>query len=73
MMDAMNKKKKIQTMPDLMINVLGIFVPILKELKDVGYQFRQDYFFNSSKFNKRFDFIPTSPERGIKETVSLGN
>ena len=71
MMSAMNKNKKIQTMPDWMMSVLGIFIPILKELKDVGYQFKQDYFFNSSKFNKRFGFTPTSPEEGIREMVLL--
>lgn len=67
MMSAMNKQKKIQTMPDWMVSALGVFIPILKELQDVGYQFKQDYFFNSSKFNKRFNFIPTSPEQGMKE------
>jgi nucleoside-diphosphate-sugar epimerase len=70
MMKAMNKQKKIQTMPDWLINILGIFIPILKELQDVGYQFKQDYFFNSNKFNKRFNFTPTSPEDGIREMVS---
>lgn len=69
MMKAMNKQKIIQAMPDWMISALGIFVPILKELNDVGYQFRQDYFFNSSKFNKRFNYTPISPEAGIKEMV----
>lgn len=69
LMSAMNKRKKIQTMPDWMMSVLGTFVPILKELKDVGYQFKQDYFFNSSKFNKKFNFTPISPEVGIKEMV----
>jgi nucleoside-diphosphate-sugar epimerase len=68
-MNAMNKQKKIQTMPEWMISALGIFVPILKELQDVGYQFKQDYFFNSSKFNKRFNFTPISPEDGIREMV----
>jgi len=68
-MNAMNKQKKIQTMPDWMISALGIFIPILKELKDVGYQFKQDYFFNSSKFNKKFNFTPISPEDGIREMV----
>jgi nucleoside-diphosphate-sugar epimerase len=71
MMGTMKKQKKIQTMPDWMINVLGIFVPILRELQDVGYQFKQDYFFNSSKFNKRFNLNPVSPEEGIKATVAL--
>lgn len=70
MMKAMKKQKNIQRMPDWMINVLGIFVPILRELQDVGYQFNQDYFFNSSKFCKRFNFTPTSPEQGMKKMVS---
>lgn len=69
MMNAMNKHKKIQTMSDWMVSALGIFIPILKELQEVGYQFRQDYFFNSSKFNKRFGFTPISPEKGIQEMV----
>ncbi|MCA2005497.1 MAG: NAD-dependent epimerase/dehydratase family protein, partial [Ignavibacterium sp.] len=56
MMNAMNKQKKIQTLPDLMVSLLGVFIPILKELQDVGYQLKQDYFFNSSKFNKRFNY-----------------
>lgn len=71
MLNAMNKQRKIQTMPDWMINVLGIFVPIMKELQDVGYQFKQDYFFNSNKFNKRFNFTPITPEEGIRETVDF--
>jgi nucleoside-diphosphate-sugar epimerase len=71
MMKSMNRQKKIQTMPDLMISLVGIFMPILKELQDVGYQFKQDYFFNSDKFNKRFNFTPISPEQGMKEIVNV--
>lgn len=69
MMSIMNKHKKIQIMSDWMISFLGTFVPILKELKDVDYQIKQDYFFNSSKFNKRFNYSPISPEDGIREMV----
>lgn len=69
MMNAMNKQKKIQVMPDWMISLVGIFMPILRELKDVDYQIKQDYFFNSSKFNKRFNYTPISPENGIREMV----
>ena len=71
MMNAMNKQKKIQTMPDWMINIVGLFMPILKELQDVGYQFKQDYFFNSNKFNTRFNYTPTFPEQGVKEMVHI--
>ncbi|MCX8105951.1 MAG: NAD-dependent epimerase/dehydratase family protein [Ignavibacterium album] len=69
MMNAMNKQKKIQTLPDWMVSLLGVFIPILKELQDVGYQLKQDYFFNSSKFNKRFNYSPISPEDGIRKMV----
>jgi nucleoside-diphosphate-sugar epimerase len=71
MMKAMNKQKKVQTIPTSMLGIIGLFVPILKELKDVSYQLDRDYFFNSSKFNKRFNFSPTLPEAGIRETVKL--
>lgn len=69
MMKAMNKQKKIQTLPTSMLGFIGLIVPILRELKDVAYQLEGDYFFNSSKFNKRFNFTPISPEEGIKEMV----
>lgn len=69
LMKEMNKKKKIVTPPAWLLNLLGVFMPILKELKDVDYQFKQDYFFNSSKFNKRFNYTPVSPEVGIREMV----
>jgi nucleoside-diphosphate-sugar epimerase len=69
MMKEMNKVKKIQEISSTMMGLLGLFIPILKELKDVAYQFERDYFFNSSKFNKRFNFTPISPEQGIKEMV----
>jgi nucleoside-diphosphate-sugar epimerase len=31
--------------------------------------FGRDYYFDNSKFNKRFSFTPTSPEEGIREMV----
>jgi hypothetical protein len=33
------------------------------------YQYDRDYFFDSSKFEKRFKFIPTTYAEGIKRTV----
>lgn len=70
MMREMNKEKKIQEVSSTMMGLLGLFIPILRELKDVSYQFERDYFFNSSKFNKRFNFTPVTPETGIKEMVN---
>ncbi len=52
-----------------MIALTGLFVPMVRELKEMQYQNDQDYFFDSSKFNKRFSYTPVSYEEGIKEIV----
>jgi hypothetical protein len=70
MIKAMNKQKKISVLPVSAMGLVGFFVPIIKELKDVSYQLDRDYFFNSSKFNKRFNFTPTHPEIAIKEMLN---
>jgi len=69
MMKTMNVQKKIRTIPTSLLGIIGLFVPILKELKDVSYQLDRDYYFNSSKFNKRFGFKPIFSEEGIKEMI----
>jgi nucleoside-diphosphate-sugar epimerase len=70
MMKVMNVQKKIRTIPTSLLGIIGLFVPILKELKDVSYQLDRDYFFNSNKFNKEFNFTPISPRDGIKEMIN---
>lgn len=53
-----------------MAKVLGIFSPILRELPEMQYQYEQDYFFDSSKFEREFNFIPTTYEKGIENTIA---
>lgn len=69
-MRTMDKQKKIQALPAWAMGLLGLFIPIIKEIKDVYYQYDRDYYFDSSKFNKRFNFIPTSPEEAVNEIVN---
>ena len=52
----MNVANKLFVMPMWMIKLAGIFVPIMKEMPEMMYQYDRDYFFDSSKFEKRFDF-----------------
>lgn len=52
------------------IKMLGLFIPILKEMHEMLYQYDRDYFFNSDKFRNRFpDFKITSYDDGVKQTV----
>jgi len=61
---------KIQKIPTWMIHILGLFIPFMKEFPEMIYQYEMDYFFDSSKFEKRFGIPSTKPEDGIKIMVN---
>lgn len=52
-----------------MIQMVGYFVPVVKESMEMLYQNEYDYLFDSTKFEKAFNFVPTSYKDGIAETV----
>jgi len=56
-----------------MIQMVGYFVPVVKESIEMLYQNEYDYLFDSSKFEKAFNYVPTSYKDGIAATVkSMG-
>lgn len=63
-------KPRYQALPIWLLRLIGLFVPLMRELAEMAYQYDRDYFFDSSKFEKKFDFRITSYERGVKEVVS---
>ena len=65
----LNVKPKFQTIPKSVIGIIGLFVPLMKEMYEMTYQFDRDYIFESSKFEKRFNFKPTPYLEGIREVV----
>jgi nucleoside-diphosphate-sugar epimerase len=67
--DELHTAAKIQVVPDWMIKMLGMFVPIMKEFPEMIYQYKQDYIFDSSKFENRFGIKAISPEDGVRELV----
>lgn len=65
----MNTSNKYQVLPNWLIKVLGLFIPIMKELPEMNYQYDRDYFFDSSKFNRRFNYTPIKNADAVKKTV----
>lgn len=57
---------KIQKIPVWLIHILGLFIPVMKEFPVMIYQNEQDYFFDSSKFEKRFNVSATATKDGIR-------
>lgn len=66
---ALAKKPRYQVAPKFMVQIMGWFVPIMKEMVEMLYQYDRDYVFDSSKFVKRFNFTPTPYADGIREIV----
>lgn len=61
----------VQIMPGLVLTLLKLVTPILRELDEMLYQNQQAYVFSSEKFMRRYpDFQITPYERGIRETVA---
>ncbi len=65
------KKPKLMALGGFMLSVLGLFIPTLKEMKEMMYQYNFEYEFNSDKFEKTFNFKPTSYEEGLKACVDF--
>jgi nucleoside-diphosphate-sugar epimerase len=65
----LNVKPRYYILNKTMITLLGIFSATVKELKEMQYQNDQDYFFDSSKFETKFSFVPTTYEEGIRESL----
>jgi nucleoside-diphosphate-sugar epimerase len=67
----MNVKSSVFVMPVWLIRVLGLFIPVMKEMPEMMYQYDRDYYFDSSKFDKRFNFKTTSYQEGVKNSVRV--
>ncbi|MCX6148770.1 MAG: NAD-dependent epimerase/dehydratase family protein [Candidatus Kapabacteria bacterium] len=65
----MNVKDKLTVLPMWILKILGLFIPIMREMPEMMYQSDRDYIFDSTKFNKRFNFTPTTYNEGVKQTV----
>lgn len=63
---------KLSVVPLWMVKLLGIFIPMMKELPEMMYQYNRDYLFDSSKFERKFNFKPTTYTQGIKQMIAAG-
>ena len=74
MLALFNKKLggnfKVSVMPKFLKMILPIFIPILKETKEMEYQFEQKYVMSDHKFRERFpNFKVSSYQDGVNSMV----
>ena len=63
-------KPNYMVLGKFMMQFAGLFNSIARESVEMLYQYEADYIFDSSKFEKAFDFKPMSYTEGIKHTAS---
>src|SRR5690606_39790903 len=53
-----------------MVRLLGLFMPLMRESVEMLYQYDRDYVFDSSKFEKEFNWKPTPYGEGIRQIIA---
>lgn len=58
----MHQQKEYSIISPGMITFLGLFVPTMREMVEMLYQYSADYYFDSTKFNRYFNYTPKTPQ-----------
>jgi nucleoside-diphosphate-sugar epimerase len=68
--EAMDAPNRYSILRPWMVRLAGIFNRTIAELAEMNYQYQYDYVFDSSKFDRAFNFQPTSYREGIAATAA---
>lgn len=66
---ALGGPAKLQRMPPVLLSVLGLAMPILRELKEMAYQWEEPFVVDDRRFRARFGVEATPLETGVRETA----
>ena len=62
-------EKKLQVMPAWLVSLLGLFIPVLREVQELRYQSEKDYCLDSSKIEQIYGLKATEIETGLKACI----
>ena len=62
-------KGKISTMPKIMIKILSPFIPVIREIKEMLYEFENPYLVDTTKFESKFGNGVTPHREAIQTTL----
>ncbi len=60
----------IEVVPGWMLAMLGLFMPPLREMGEMQYQWAEPFVVDDSPFRRRFGVEPEDPDRAAAETVA---
>jgi nucleoside-diphosphate-sugar epimerase len=65
----LRKGNKHTVLPNWLVSGIGLFVPVMKEIAEMNYQYDRDYYFDSTKFNGYFKFTLTANAVAVKQAI----
>lgn len=60
----------VQPLPKFGVRMIGLFVPVLREIVEMMYQYEEDYTFDSTKMERAFNEEPTTYRDGIAQMIN---
>lgn len=67
---ALGKSDAFDVLPAALVKDLGTDHQMMHELFEMLYQYDRDYYFDSTKFNQRFNYTPMTNAQAVQETVA---
>lgn len=64
-------KPKYRVVSKGMVKFLGFFIPIMRSIHEMLYQYDKDYVFDSSDFEKTFAYTPTPYSEGLSKVINI--
>jgi len=70
---ALGRELKVRPVSRIAIRSLGFFVPLLRELDEMSYQWNEPFIVDDRRFRERFGAAPTPLGQGAAATVEWAN
>ena len=67
---AIGRELRVQRMSPTMIGVLKVFMPVLREIAEMGYQWDEPFVVDDRRFRERFDATATPLDAGVPAMVA---
>jgi nucleoside-diphosphate-sugar epimerase len=61
---------KLKIASPLKLNLLGLFCPMLRELKEISYEFEQNFVVNHQKYEQAFGKDVTPHQQALQKTIA---
>lgn len=65
----MRVKAGVSTLPVWSLGIFGLVMPEMGELKEMAYQYQNDYFFDSGKFENHYGARATGPQAAVRHLL----